>query len=139
GFYISGVENALFFAILCGLLEIIPFIGNLTGTAITLLMVLAQGGSTGTLVGVVITYVVVQFVQSYLVEPLVVGKGVSINPLFTILGLVAGEFIWGIPGMVLALPAVGIMKVVFDHIEPLKPVGKLMGDTKEGRTKRKKT
>jgi predicted PurR-regulated permease PerM len=137
GFYISGVRNALFFAVLCGLLEIIPFIGNLTGTAITLLMVLAQGGSTGTLLGVVITYAVVQFVQSYLIEPLVVGKGVSINPLFTILGLVAGEFIWGIPGMVLALPAVGIMKVIFDHIGPLKPLGKLMGDTGKGQAKRK--
>jgi len=134
GFSISGVKNAIFFAVLCGLLEIIPFIGNLTGTAITLLMVLAQGGSTGTLLGVLITYAVVQFVQSYLVEPLVVGKGVSINPLFTIMGLVAGEFVWGIPGMVLALPAMGILKVLMDHIGPLKPVGKLMGDTKTGKS-----
>jgi predicted PurR-regulated permease PerM len=130
GFTIAGVKNAVFFAVLCGLLEIVPFIGNLAGTAITLLMALAQGGSTGTLLGVVITYGVVQFVQSYLIEPLVVGKGVRINPLFTILSLVAGEFIWGIAGMVLALPAIGILKVLFDHIGPLKPVGKLIGDSK---------
>src|SRR5215203_1842620 len=45
GFSIVGVKNAIFFAILCGLLEIIPFVGNLTGTALTLLMVIAQGGS----------------------------------------------------------------------------------------------
>lgn len=127
GFSIVGVKHAIFFAILCGLFEIIPFIGNLTGTALTILMALVQGGDPNMLLGIVITYAVVQFIQTYLLEPLVVGAEVNINPLFTIAGLVAAEALWGIPGMILAIPVIGILKIIFDHVAPLKPIGYLIG------------
>jgi predicted PurR-regulated permease PerM len=112
GFSIVGVKFAVFFAILCGLLEIVPFVGNLTGTLLAVLMVVIQGGGTG-------------------IEPLVVGAEVNINPLFTILVLVAGELVWGIPGMVLAIPLLGIVKIICDHIEPLKPYGFLIRQEKK--------
>jgi predicted PurR-regulated permease PerM len=131
GFSIVGVKFAVFFAILCGLLEIVPFVGNLTGTLLAVLMVVIQGGGTGMIVGVLITYAIVQFFQTYILEPLVVGAEVNINPLFTILVLVAGELVWGIPGMVLDIPLLGIVKIICDHIEPLKPYGFLIGQEKK--------
>lgn len=131
GYSIVGVRNAIFFAIICGLLEIIPFIGNLTGTALTILMVASQGGNSTMIIGVLITYAIVQFLQSYILEPLVVGAEVNINPLFTILVIIAGEMIWGIPGMILAIPTLGIIKIICDHIEPLKPYGFLIGEDKK--------
>lgn len=131
GFTLVGVEHALFFAILCGVLEIIPFVGNITGTSITLLAVLAQGGQSETIIGVIIIYMVVQFIQTYLIEPLVVGDQVNINPLFTIMILVAGELVWGIAGMVLAIPLLGIVKIICDHIPELKPFGYLIGAEKK--------
>ena len=131
GFSIVGVQFAVFFAILCGLLEIVPFVGNLTGNLLTVLMVIVQGGSTNMIIGVLITYAVVQFLQTYILEPLVVGAEVNINPLFTIIVLVAGELVWGIPGMVLAIPLLGIVKIICDHIEPLKPYGFLIGQEKK--------
>lgn len=127
GFSLLGVENAIFFAILCGLLEIVPFVGNLTGTALTIAMSLVQGGDMNMVIGILVVYGLVQFIQTYLLEPLIVGAEVSINPLFTIVGLVAGEMIWGIPGMILAIPLLGITKIVFEHIEPLKPFAFLIG------------
>ena len=130
GFSIAGVKYALFFAVLCGLLEIVPFVGNLTGTLITVLMALAQGG-TGVVIGVVITYLLVQFIQTYFLEPLVVGAGVNIHPAFTIMAIVVGELIWGIPGMVLVLPILAIIKIILDKIPELKPYGFLIGDEKE--------
>jgi len=135
GFSIVGVENAIFFAILCGLLEIVPFVGNLTGAALTSLMALAQGGSTSMLIGILITYAIVQFTQSYILEPMIVGREISINPVFTIMGIVAGELLWGIPGMILALPLLGIFKIICDHIEPLKPYGFLIGEEKKPKPK----
>src|SRR5690606_8574061 len=102
GFSIVGVENALFFAILCGTLEIIPFVGNITGTSITVLAVFVQGGSNNMIIGVIITYFFIQFIQTYILEPLIVGKQVSINPLFTILVIVLGEMLWGPAGMFMA-------------------------------------
>jgi predicted PurR-regulated permease PerM len=127
GFSLLGVENAIFFAILCGLLEIVPFIGNLTGTAVTIAMSVVQGGDMNMVIGILLVYGLVQFIQTYLLEPMIVGAEVSINPLFTIIGLVAGELIWGIPGMILAIPLLGITKIVFEHIEALKPFAYLIG------------
>jgi predicted PurR-regulated permease PerM len=139
GFTIAGVKNPLFFAVLCGLLELVPFVGNLTGTALTLGMSLAQGGEPGVLAGIVITYVLVQFIQTYILEPLVVGAEVQINPLFTIIGLVAGEVLWGIPGLILAIPLLGMGKILCEHIEPLKPYAYLIGnDKKEDKGLKKK-
>lgn len=134
GFSIIGIKNAVFFAILCGLLEIVPFVGNITGTGITILVALSQGSGMGMVLGVFATYLFVQFVQTYILEPLVVGSEVSINPLFIIIVLVVGELVWGIPGMVVAIPVLGIIKVICDHIEPLKPVSLLIGkEEKKGR------
>ena len=127
GFSIVGVKHALFFAVLCGLLEIVPFIGNLAGTAITLLVSIAQGGESSVIVGILIVYGTVQFTQTYILEPLVVGAEVNINPLFTILGLVGAEMVWGIPGLILAIPMLAIAKIICDHVEPLKPYGLLLG------------
>ena len=133
GFTLLGVKSALFFAILCGLLEIVPFVGNLTGTVLTVAMSLVQGGDINMVIGILLVYGLVQFLQTYLLEPLIVGAEVSINPLFTIVGLVAGEMIWGIPGMILAIPLLGITKILFEHIEALKPFAYLIGsdDKKE--------
>ncbi len=127
GFSIVGIKNAVFFAILCGLLEIVPFIGNIVGTAIAILLTIAQGGSMQMILGIVLVYAVVQFIQTYFLEPLVVGKNVNVHPVFTIMGIVAGEFLWGIPGMILALPVLGVIKIICDHVEGLKPYGFLIG------------
>jgi len=134
GFSIAGVKNAIFFAILCGVLEVIPFVGNIAGTAITLLMALTQGSGSTIIIGILITYALVQFIQSYIIEPLVVGSEVNINPLFTIIAIVLGEAVWGIPGLILAIPLLGIFKIICDNVEPLKPYGFLIGEEKKKKT-----
>lgn len=139
GFSLIGVKYAVFFAILCGLLEIVPFVGNLTGTSVTLLFSASQGAGSGQLLLILGTYMLIQFIQTYLLEPLVVGSKVNINPLFTIIALVAAELVWGIPGMVLALPILGIIKIICDHIEPLQPYGMLIGERVEPKKRRSRS
>jgi predicted PurR-regulated permease PerM len=130
GFSVIGIKNAFFFAILCGVLEIIPFVGNLTGSALTSLMALTQGGGTGMVLEVLLTYAFIQFLQFYIISPLVMQTQLSIHPLFTTLILISGELIWGIPGMILAIPFLGITKIIFDNIEGLQPLGALIGGKK---------
>ncbi|HEY4198862.1 MAG TPA: AI-2E family transporter [Mucilaginibacter sp.] len=127
GFSIVGVKYAIFFAILCGTLEIIPFIGNITGTTLTVLMGVVQGGDLKLIAGILITYGLVQFIQSYILQPLIVGKQVDLNPLFTIVSIIIGDAVWGVPGMILAVPVFGMLKIFCDHFEPLKPYGFLLG------------
>jgi len=130
GFSIIGIKNAIFFAILCGVLEIVPFVGNLTGSALTSLMALTQGGGTGMVLEVLLTYAFIQFLQFYIISPLVMQTQLSIHPLFTILILIAGELLWGIPGMILAIPFLGIFKIICDNIEGMEPIGDLIGGKK---------
>jgi predicted PurR-regulated permease PerM len=127
GFTIVGVKNALIFAILCGLLEIVPFIGNLTGTTLTILVAAVNGANLPMLVGIAGTYGVVQLIQGWILEPILVGPQVKINPLSTIIALVIGELVWGIPGVFIAIPLIAMFKIVCDHVESLKPYGFLIG------------
>lgn len=136
GFNIIGVENAIFFAILCGLLEIVPFVGNITGTILTVLVSAIHGASLSLLGGIVVTYVIVQFIQGWILEPLILGPQVKINSLFTIIALVLGELIWGIPGIVLAIPITAMIKIVCDQVETLKPYGFLIGEIKMSKKER---
>ncbi|TSJ44489.1 AI-2E family transporter [Mucilaginibacter corticis] len=131
GFSIVGVKYAIFFAILCGTLEIIPFIGNITGTTLTVTMGIVQGGDLKLVAGILITYGLVQFIQSYILQPLIVGKQVDLNPLFTIVSIIIGDAVWGVPGMILAVPVFGMLKIVCDHFEPLKPYGFLLGGSEK--------
>jgi predicted PurR-regulated permease PerM len=131
GFSIAGLKNAFFFAILCGILEIVPFAGNLTGNTLAVLMAITQGGGSSMVIIIIVIYALVQFIQTYLLEPLAVGANVNINPLFTIIALVIGELVWGIAGMVLAIPLLAIIKIICDHIESLHPYGFLIGSVKQ--------
>lgn len=128
GFSAIGVENAIFFAILCGLLEIVPFVGNITGTTLTVLVSALHGANFSVLGGIILIYVSVQLIQGWVLEPLILGPQVKINPLFTILSLIVGELLWGIPGIILAIPLTAILKVFCDHYEPLQPYGILIGE-----------
>lgn len=138
GFSILGIKNAIFFAILCGVLEIVPFVGNITGTVITLLAAIVQGCKLPILGGIVITYGSVQFIQGWFLEPLFLGPQVKLNPLFTIIALLVGEIIWGIPGIILAIPVMAMVKIICDNIEDLHPIGFLLGDVKKDISTKKK-
>lgn len=127
-FSLLGVKNALFFAFLCGILEIIPFIGNITGTLLTLLVSAAQGAPPSVLIGIAGVYGAIQFIQGWLLEPIIVGPQVRINPLFTIIALIVGELLWGVPGIFLAIPLTAMLKIVFDNVSPLQPYGFLIGE-----------
>ena len=128
GFSIIGVENAIFFAILCGLLEIVPYVGNITGTILTVLVSAIHGADPTLIGGIIVVYGFVQLIQGWLLEPLILGPQVKINPLFTIIVLVIGQLLWGIPGIILAIPLTAIFKIIFDHIESLQPYGFLIGE-----------
>jgi predicted PurR-regulated permease PerM len=79
------------------------------------------------IVGIVATYVIVQFIQGWLLEPLILGPQVKINPFSTIIALVLGQLLWGIPGIFLAIPLTAMVKIIFDHFESLQPYGFLIG------------
>lgn len=135
GLTIAGVENAILISLMAAIFSLVPFLGVWIGFTMAITFTLIGGGNTSSLIIVAATYFIAQFVESYILEPYVVGDKVNLNPLMTILVVVAGGVIWGVAGMVLSIPIVGILKIIFDAIEPLKPLGYLLGgeDIKESK------
>ncbi len=131
GLYFSGVQQAILISALAALLSLLPFIGNVLGYFLALGMALISGaGATGA-IGVTITFSITQFVESYILEPYIVGNKVHINPVFTIIVVVLGGMVWGIIGMFVSIPFLGILKVILDRIPALEPVGFLLGETEQ--------
>ena len=126
-FSVIGVKYALFFAILCGVLELIPFVGNITGNTLTCIMAFTQGGGTTMVAEIIGAYLLIQGIQFYVISPLVMRHQVNIHPLFSIVVLIAGDLLWGIPGMILAIPALGIAKILLDQSSDFKAFGFLLG------------
>ncbi len=131
-----GVSNFIIISILAALLSIIPYIGNIIGFVIALGLGYVADGDTTALIGIVITFSIAQFVESYLFEPYVVGDNVNLDPLVTILAVVAGNMVWGVIGMILSIPLLGIINVIFMHVKPLKPYSYLLSNS-EGKEKNK--
>lgn len=132
GLSISGVKHAILISVLAAVLSLIPYIGNIIGFFLAIVMAFFSGSGLMGALGVAITFAVAQFVESYILEPYIVGDKVDINPVVTILVVVLGEAVWGVVGMLIAIPALGIAKVIFDHIPTLKPLGYLFGNEDVG-------
>jgi len=125
---IIGIDYPILLGIIYALLNIIPYLGGLI--AVTLIMTFAfVTESPLSAVLVLMAYLLVHFIDVSYILPKIVGSKVKINALVSIIAVLIGGELFGIPGMFLAIPLTAIVKVIFDRIEPFKPVGFLLGDT----------
>ena len=133
---VLGVKYAILLGVLTGLLNVIPYIGILFSAAIACLISFATGGNHTLFV--LFGFIAIHAVDANITLPLVVGSKVKINALFTFIGLLIGEELWGISGMFLSIPFLAILKIIFERIEGLEPWGKLLGEeSRLNRTRRK--
>ena len=128
GLLALGIDHAIFFGILSGVLTIIPYVGIIIGALFPILMALITKDSIWYTVGVVIVFTVVQFLEGNFITPRITGSKVSINALAAIVALLIGGKILGIAGMILAVPAIGVLKILLSHSERLKPFVILLED-----------
>ena len=130
-FSIIGIKYAILLGLITGLFNIIPYIGIFTSLVLSTIITIGTGAAMSKAVLVIITIVCMHLIDSNVLLPLIVGSKVKINALITLLGVIIGEMIWGIPGMFLSIPVIAIAKIVFDRIDSLKPWGLLLGDEKD--------
>jgi predicted PurR-regulated permease PerM len=136
GFTIVGLKDGIILSALAALVTVIPYIGALIGGLIPFFMAFING-SINQALGVVVVVLIVNVIDHYFIEPYVVGGSVSISPLFTILILILGGVVWGLAGIILFLPLLGILKIVLENFEGLHPYAFLMGDQRESSTPQK--
>lgn len=128
GLFLLGVDYAILFGVIGAILNLIPYIGGIIAVSLPMMYALAML-SPWTSLFVLMLYALIQFVDNNYIIPKLVGANVKINALVSIVVVITGGAMWGIPGMFLSIPLTAIIKVIFDHIPPLKPWGFLLGDT----------
>lgn len=128
GLLVMGIANAWFFGILAALLLLIPYIGIAIGSLLPAVFALATKDSAWYALGVLIWFQIVQFFEGNFITPNIVGGKVSVNPMFAILSLLLGGMLFGLPGLILAMPMVAVLKVVFDASESWQAFGFVIGE-----------
>lgn len=124
---IIGIKYALLFAVLCGVLNLIPYIGIFTATVLAAIVTLATGEPIQAL-WVIVAVVVVNSIDGNIITPKIIGSKVALNSFVVLFGIVIAESIWGIAGMFLAIPVLAILKIIFDNVEGLRPYGFVLGE-----------
>lgn len=133
GLVILGIDYAVLLGIFGALLNLIPYLGGIIGMAIyVIIALLTKPGEY--VIYVILLYGVIQFADNNFIVPKVVGGKVRLNALVSLLAVILGATLWGLPGMFLSIPILAIMKLIFDQVPLLHPYGYLLGETVKGRT-----
>ncbi len=128
GLLCLGIDYAIILGITGALLNVIPYIGGVIAIALPMLIAYVTKDSSTYALLVLLMYLLIQFIDNHFIIPRIVASKVKINALISIVVVLVGSALWGVPGMFLSIPLTAIIKVVFDNIEPLKPWGFLLGN-----------
>jgi predicted PurR-regulated permease PerM len=131
GLLVLGVQYAALFGFLAAFLLLVPYIGIAIGAMLPAVMALITKDSYWYAVGVIAIFWVVQILEGNLITPYIVGSKISINPVVAILALILFGNLWGISGLILALPITAMCKIIFDTIPATQPYGFLLGVPKK--------
>lgn len=109
------------------LITIIPYLGPFISGTLPILFLIIFGGTPGEIISFIVLITIIQLIESYVLEPILIGSEVEQSPLFIILAILMGGIIWGPAGLILFVPLFSILKIIFDHTKGLKPLGYLIG------------
>jgi predicted PurR-regulated permease PerM len=128
GLWLLGIPYALLLGVLGALLNFIPYVGGLIAIALPVLMAFVTKDSYLYPLGVVGVYMVIQFLDNNVLVPRIVAGKVQVNALAAVVGVLVGNAVGGIAGMFLALPAMAILKIIFERVPGLRPWAILLGE-----------
>jgi len=125
---IFGVKYAILIGVLGALLNLIPYIGGIVAISLPVIVATVTKDGFNTQIGVIGAYLLIQFIDNHYLLPVIVSSKVRINALISIIATILAGTLWGIAGMFLSIPLVGILKIAFDRIPGMEPWGRLLGD-----------
>jgi predicted PurR-regulated permease PerM len=126
GFWLIGVPSPIFFGVFVAVLNLIPYVGTTFGFGMVVLYSLLVMGLPVALLSVAV-FAIVQFTDNNFLTPQLAAGQVSVNPLAAILGIILGGMLWGVAGMIIAIPILGIIKLIADTFAELRPLALAIG------------
>lgn len=128
GLLLLDIDYAIFLGISGAIINIIPYFGGIISMALPMIIAFVTKDSYTSPLLVFVVYLFIQFIDNHLIIPHIVSSRVKINALVSVVAVLIGDAVWGVPGMFLSIPLVAVIKVICDHIELLKPYGFLLGN-----------
>lgn len=119
GFALLRVPIAVTLGVISGVLNFIPYIGTLTGLSMSLIFLVLDGAGVSRLLAVIALFVLVQSLEGYYLTPKLLGDRLDLSPLWVLVGLLIGGNLFGLIGIVLALPVLAVAKVLLDFMEEI--------------------
>ena len=110
GFALVGLRAPLLFGVICGITDLIPFIGPYIGGVTAVIVGITQDPLIG--IGTLIICVIVQIIENYILQPIVMSKASQTHPVLIIIALLVFGHFFGIIGMILATPILTLLKVL---------------------------
>jgi predicted PurR-regulated permease PerM len=126
--FVLGIKHAIFFGMLAGMLNIIPYLGPMLGAILPFFFALLTKDSLFYPFAIVIAFTLIQLMESSWLTPKITGSNVNLNAFVTFLGLLIGGTIWGIVGMILIIPTIAILKKLFELNPATEPYAYLFGE-----------
>jgi predicted PurR-regulated permease PerM len=123
-----GMQQAALWGLLAGIFNSIPYYGPLLVTGGLALVGFMQFGTIGMTAAVAGVSLLITTVEGLLLTPMLLSRAASMNQVAVFAGLLFWSWVWGVWGLLLAVPMMMVIKVVCDHVEPLHPVGHLLGE-----------
>ena len=123
-----GLQQAALWGLLAGIFNSIPYYGPLLVTGGLAIVGFLQFGTIGMTIAVAGVSLLITTLEGLLLTPTLMGRAASMNQVAVFAGLLFWTWAWGIWGLLLAVPMMMVIKVICDHVEPLQPVGHLLGE-----------
>lgn len=114
-FAIIGLKAPLLFGLFCGLMNVIPYAGPYIGGIPAVIVGFSQG--TGVGIAVLISIIIIQMVEGNVLQTLIISKTTKLNPVTIIIGLLIFGHFFGIAGMLLSTPIIGVLKVIIKYFD----------------------
>lgn len=125
GFRLGEVPYALFLALFASLFSIIPYVGNLIGGGVAVILSYLYSGGTPALI-VIGVISAAQLMENYVLTPWIIGDEIDLNPFITVFGVIVLSVLGGIVGAIIALPILGVLKVFFEHTKGMEAYAYLL-------------
>lgn len=123
-----GMPNPVLWGVMAASFNFIPYLGAITSAVILTLVALLTFDDFGRALLVPGVFLSLTTLEGFLITPTIVGQRLTLNPVAIFIWLTFWGWLWGVPGMLLAVPLLATLKIVCDHIQPFNPVGEFLAD-----------
>jgi predicted PurR-regulated permease PerM len=126
--YGLGMPNPVLWGVMAGCFNFIPYLGAIASAIVLTLVASVTFDQLGHILLVPVVFVALNELEGMIITPAVVGKRLSLNPVAIFIWLLLWGWLWGIPGTLIAVPLLAVIKIICDNIAPLAPMGEFLGD-----------